>query len=34
MKRHRTLAKILFRNLSRDDRQGYPAWLGNYTKKA
>lgn len=34
MKRHRFLAKILSRNLNRKDRQGYPAWLGNYAKKA
>lgn len=34
MKRHRMLAKILSRNLTRDERQGYPAWLSHYAKKA
>lgn len=32
MKRHRMLAKIVFRNLSREDRKDYPTWLKGFSR--
>ena len=31
MKRHRMLAKIVLRNLTRGDRQDYPTWLKGFS---
>jgi len=33
MKRHRILARILTRNLGRQERKDYPGWLKGYTTR-